>query len=126
MIIWISGNTGAGKTTLAKALISGSQQIIHLDGDNCRATINRGLGLSKEDRWENCLRIAHLAKMLMDQGFSVVVSVIAPYRELRQEIKEICGCKFVYLLTRGAKNTEETPYEIPSDAGGWHTLFIEE
>jgi len=127
MILWISGNTGSGKTTLARILGAGGKGIIHLDGDDCRETINRGLGMGEKDRRENCLRIAWLAKLLADQGHSVVVSVIAPYVDLRKEIQGICGCRFVYLLTRGAGNTEETPYELPDCmAGKEFVLYIED
>jgi adenylylsulfate kinase-like enzyme len=70
------------------------------------------LGLSKDDRYENCERIARLAKVLEEQGHFVIVSVIAPYEELREYIKTLCGCTFVY-IPGGAKPSPETPYEVP-------------
>ena len=127
MVIWISGNTGSGKTTLAKMFGAGEKGITHLDGNICRETINQGLGMTADDRRTNCLRIAWLAKMLADQGQSVIVSVIAPFADLRKEIRKICDCKFVYLLARGADNTEETPYELPDCVHGKEfVLYIED
>ena len=108
MIIWLTGNTRAGKTTLAKKL-AGKNTVI-LDGDITR-TVWPGLTLSKEDRWEQGLRNARLAKMLEDQGFCVIVSVIAPYEELRRRIQEICDCKYIYLEKSGS--SEDHPYEPP-------------
>ena len=88
MIIWISGNTGSGKTYLANHLKPFIQNVIHLDGDTMRR-VWTDLGLSKEDRWENNLRVARLAKVLHDQTFNVIVSVIAPCIKLREYIDEI-------------------------------------
>ncbi len=93
-IEWISGQSKSGKSTLARKMRT--KEII-LDGDVIRATINKDLGFSREDRWENNLRIARLAKELDKQGFDVIVATIAPYKELREEIKQITGCKFIYL-----------------------------
>ena len=109
MILWVTGNTGSGKTTLAKRLVG--KNTVLLDGDEMRATINRGLGLTKKDRWENNIRIARLAKLLEDQGFVVIVSVICPYEALRREVETITGCKWIYVP--GGKEGEEFPYEVP-------------
>ena len=71
------------------------KDVIHLDGDVMRTVWK--LGFSKEDRYENNLRIARIAKILREQGYDVVISTICPYKDLREKCKEICGCKFVYL-----------------------------
>lgn len=109
MIIWCVGQSGSGKTTLAKKF----QQpgVIFLDGDSVRNTINKDLGFSKEDRVENNLRVARLAKLLSDQGHSVVVSLITPYRELRIKIQKICNPTFIYLPSVAEK---DRPYEQPN------------
>jgi adenylylsulfate kinase-like enzyme len=109
MIIWLTGNTGAGKTTLAKALCRGDKTIL-LDGDEMRKTISTDCSFDKESRETSCLRTARLAKTLEDQGYAVVVAVIAPYEKLREQIREITNCVFVWLPT-GKEHTEETPYE---------------
>lgn len=101
---WLTGNSGAGKTTLALQI----KDAVHLDGDDMRKVWK--LGFSKEDRYEQNLRIARLARNFRNQGFNVVVSTICPYKELRQKVKEICDCKFIYV--EGGKEPSKTfPYE---------------
>ena len=69
MITWITGNSGSGKTTLARKIIAADGGIL-LDGDSMRTCWSLGLG--KEDRIENNMRIAKIAKVLDGQGFNVV------------------------------------------------------
>ena len=111
MILWLTGNTGSGKTTLAKRLKT--KDAIILDGNEMRNAISEKSGFSKEDRWKHNLRVARLARVLESQGFIIIVSLICPYEELRKEVKEITGCKFIYLS--GGKTGEDYPYEIPID-----------
>lgn len=106
MIIWFTGNTGAGKTTMAKQVAKPGDVV--LDGDDLRR-IWPGLDFSEEDRRQQGLRTARLAKYLGQQGFNIFVAVIAPYRDLRAEIAEICDCEFVYLS--GGRSGSEYPYE---------------
>ena len=105
-ITWISGQSKSGKTTLANKIRT--DEII-LDGDVMRRSISQDLGLSEKDRWENNLRIARLAKELDAQGFNVIVATIAPYKSLREEIKKITGCRFIYL--EGGIESSDYPYE---------------
>ena len=109
MIIWISENTGSGKTYLANHLKPYIPNIIHLDGDVMRG-VWTDLGLTKEDRWENNLRNARLARILNDQGHNVIVSVIAPYIKLREEIDEICRPIWIYMPSI---QQEKADYESP-------------
>lgn len=92
MITWITGESGSGKTTLAKKLLTDGKTV-HLDGDAMRTCWT--LGFSKEDRFENNLRIAKIAKVINDQGFDVVVSTICPYEELKEQVYFICKCRFI-------------------------------
>jgi hypothetical protein len=105
-ITWITGNSGAGKTTLAKKILRADGGIL-LDGDDMRSCWS--LGFSKEDRIENNLRIAHIARVLEKQGFNVVVATICPYVALRAQVKEITNCRFISL--DGGKIGEQYPYE---------------
>ena len=106
MVTWITGNSGAGKTTLARKIIASDGGIL-LDGDAMRTCWK--LDFSKADRVENNLRIARIAKVLDQQGFNVVVATICPYRALRQAVKEITSCRFIYL--DGGKTGKQYPYE---------------
>ncbi len=112
MILWLTGNTGAGKTTLAHKLIR--QRTVHLDGDEMRE-VNQDMDLSADGRWNNCLRIARLAKLLEEQGFDVVVSVICPYEALRNAVRDITECVFVYLPYAGDDAKPASPYERPEN-----------
>lgn len=90
---WFTGLSGAGKTTLAHhvhgELVARGVQAIVLDGDRFRKGLNRDLGFSREDRGENVRRIAEVAAMLVESGFVVLVSAIAPYRDDRQRAREL-------------------------------------
>lgn len=109
MIIWLTGNTESGKTTLAKKM-AGKNTII-LDGDDIRKVWPTGF--TKEEREEHNLRVARLARMLEDQGSNVIVSLICPYKELRKKVEEITNCTFIYV--KGGKQGEKYPYEEPTE-----------
>ncbi|MCK5021511.1 MAG: dephospho-CoA kinase [Candidatus Peribacteraceae bacterium] len=114
MILWLTGNTGSGKTTLANKLKS--KNTIILDGDEIRDVLGTDGKLSKEERWEHNIRIAKLAKLLESQGIAVIVSVIAPFEDLRREIKTICNCHFIHVDRNNHIGDKERPYEIPNNA----------
>jgi len=106
-ITWIYGQSKSGKSTLARKIRTNE---VVLDGDDMRSAINNDLGFSKEDRWENNLRIARLAKVIDKQGVDVIVATICPYRKLREEVRRICGCKFIYL--EGGIKHPDYPFEV--------------
>ena len=105
MILWITGNSGAGKTTLANQM-KGDDTIV-LDGDDLRGIYPTGF--SEEDRHNHNIRIAKLANLFHSQGFDVIVSVIAPYKRTRDEIQALTGCSFLYLKVD--PKSEEYVYE---------------
>jgi len=91
-IAWFTGLSGAGKTTLC---LAASEQLRKqgiavemLDGDEMRRTVCAGLGFSREDREENVRRIAAVAEELATKGVLVLVAAIAPYRTMRQAVRE--------------------------------------
>ena len=103
--IWMSGLSGAGKSTIANALekrlyAMGKKTMI-LDGDNVRMGLNSNLGFSDEDRIENIRRIAEVAKLMNDAGLIVITAFISPYRQDRRNAKKIIGEGFreVYVST---------------------------
>lgn len=104
-VTFISGQSKSGKTTLAYKLKT--DNTIVLDGDDWREIYPTGF--SKKERWEHNIRIAKIAKLLDKQGFDVIVSFICPYKELREEVRKITGCRFIYL--EGGIQSEDYPYE---------------
>ena len=111
-IIWLTGNVGSGKTSLAYLLKERLNAVV-LDGDELRSSISTDLGFSKEDRDKHNMRVALLAKVLNSQGFNVVVSVIAPFQSTRDKITEII--KPFWINIRGGKIAGNMPYEVPKN-----------
>ncbi|GIK49356.1 MAG: adenylyl-sulfate kinase [Alphaproteobacteria bacterium] len=87
-ILWFTGLSGAGKSTIAnlveKRLHSLGRHTVLLDGDNIRHGLNRDLGFTPADRVENIRRIAEVAKLMADAGLIVLVSFISPFRQERE------------------------------------------
>lgn len=94
-VIWLTGLSGSGKSTIANELAIKLQQesklAYVLDGDNVRMGLNKDLGFSDDDRKENIRRIAEVAKLLSDAGVIVITAFISPFREERAKAKEIIG-----------------------------------
>jgi adenylylsulfate kinase len=94
-VIWFTGLSGSGKTTIAigleKALNSKGILTQVLDGDNIRAGINNNLGFSDEDRKENIRRIAEVSKLFLNCGVATINCFVSPTNEIRQQAKDIIG-----------------------------------
>jgi adenylylsulfate kinase len=94
IVLWFSGLSGSGKTTIALALKDELvrnyfQKVIVLDGDELRSGINKNLSFSNEDRSEANRRAAELAKFFFNENFIVIVSTIAPFESDRKLAKKI-------------------------------------
>lgn len=93
--IWLTGLSGAGKTTICQfldtKLRSQEYKIEVLDGDVVRQNLSKGLTFTKEDRNENIRRIGFVAHLLTRNNIIVLVSVISPYRVIREELKAQIG-----------------------------------
>jgi len=89
--LWMTGLSGAGKTTIAKALEPALRargvRFERLDGDTVREGLTRDLGFSKEDRDKNIERVTFVAKLLSRNGVGIVASFISPYREAREKVR---------------------------------------
>jgi adenylylsulfate kinase len=97
--LWFTGLSGAGKTTISELVAAelkerGSRLEI-LDGDVVRENLSKGLGFSKEDRDTNVRRIAFVADLLSRNGTPVITAAISPYREIRNEAREMMGERFI-------------------------------
>jgi bifunctional enzyme CysN/CysC len=101
-VVWLTGLSGAGKSTIAQALekelFQRSMHTYMLDGDNLRHGLNSNLGFAPEDRAENIRRVGEVAKLMADAGTVVITSFISPYRLDRRLAREIAlqaGAEFV-------------------------------
>ena len=97
LVIWITGLSGSGKTTIAKAL---EIELHHrgfltklLDGDNVRTGINNNLSFTEADRKENIRRIAEVSKLFKEGGVILINCFISPTKEIRDQAKNIVGEK---------------------------------
>jgi len=94
-VIWMTGLSGAGKTTIAKfldeALYKKGYVAQILDGDNIRSGINNNLSFSDEDRYENIRRIAEVSKLFINCGIIIINSFISPTEEIRNMALDIIG-----------------------------------
>ena len=105
-VVWLYGMSGSGKSTIANA----AEKVLHqqgrmttiLDGDNLRTGLNQHLGFSYDDRRENIRRVAHVAKILAQQGILTLVSVITPRQELRDLARDIIGDDYYEVFVKAS------------------------
>jgi adenylylsulfate kinase len=92
-VVWFYGLPSSGKSTLAQTTLSWCAENHHpclgLDGDALRSGMCSDLGFSADDRAENVRRTAHMAKLAMEAGLAVIVSLVTPTRSLRDLIASI-------------------------------------
>lgn len=135
--IWLTGLSGAGKTTIAKYLQKYFNAIL-VDGDDMRNGISKDLTFDNEGRMKNVLMAAHVCKMVNDSNHIAVAAMMSPLKEHRDQAKEIIGSVFlVYVAcdidtlkkrdTKGLYKRFEDgelknmvgldlPYDVPMDA----------
>lgn len=93
--IWLTGLSGAGKSTVAEALGARlralGRRVEVLDGDAVRTHLSKGLGFSREDRDTNVRRIGYVAHLLTRNGVFVITAAISPYRETRGWCRQTIG-----------------------------------
>jgi adenylyl-sulfate kinase len=104
--LWFTGLSGAGKTTISeiveKELRDRGSRVEVLDGDVVRENLSKGLGFSKEDRDTNIRRIAFVADLLSRNGVPVITAAISPYREIRDEAREVMGDRFIEVFVKAS------------------------
>jgi len=139
MVIWLTGLSSAGKSTLGENILDRLRAAGHkaelLDGDIFRGHLSRDLGFTKKDRDENVRRIGFVAELLAKNGIVVIVSAISPFRATRDEVRslipgfvevyvnapiEVCERRDVKGLYRKARAGQlrefsgvDSPYEAP-------------
>ncbi|MFA0738694.1 MAG: hypothetical protein LKKZDAJK_001809 [Candidatus Fervidibacter sp.] len=130
-VVWLTGLSGAGKTTIAHALSErlreAGYKVEILDGDVVRQHFSKGLGFSKEDRIENIKRVAYVAHLLARNGVVVITALISPYREGREYARQLIGdfvevyvkCPLNVLIERDVKGlyAKALRGEIPNFTG---------
>ncbi len=130
-VIWLTGLSGAGKTTIAHALSERLQtagyKVEILDGDVVRQHFSKGMGFSKEDRIENIRRVAYVAHLLARNGIVTIVALISPYQEGRNYARHLIGdfvevyvkCPLNVLIERDVKGlyAKALRGEIPNFTG---------
>ncbi len=98
-VVWFTGLSGSGKSTVAHALeerLAAAGRLTYvLDGDNVRHGLCADLGFGAADRTENIRRVGHVAALLADAGVLVLTSFISPYRADREQVRRIVGDDFV-------------------------------
>ena len=105
--LWLTGLSGAGKTTLAGALEREMRArglaVEVLDGDEIRTNLSKGLGFSKEDRDTNIRRIGYVCRLLSRNDVAAISAAISPYREVRDEVRRLIeadGAAFIEVYVR--------------------------
>lgn len=100
--LWLTGLSGAGKTTLAAELMQELRarglSVEVLDGDQVRTNLSKGLGFSKEDRDINIRRIGYVCRLLSRNGVAAIAAAISPYRDTRDEVRRMVeqdGVEFI-------------------------------
>jgi adenylylsulfate kinase-like enzyme len=123
-IYWFTGQPGSGKTILSLKLktfleFNTTNEVFHIDGDELRKLFNNQK-YGREGREENIKRAQDIAKFLLAQGHSVVVSLVAPYKEIRESFKKELGDSLVELYVhttdiRGREHFHTDEYEKPTE-----------
>lgn len=95
VIVWFTGLSGAGKSTIAEALAPAlrarGKRVELLDGDEVRLHLSKGLSFSKEDRDINIQRIGYVAHLMQRNGVVVITAAISPYRSTRGWVRALAG-----------------------------------
>ncbi|MFH1758978.1 MAG: adenylyl-sulfate kinase [Patescibacteria group bacterium] len=112
-VLWFTGLSGSGKTTIAEKLVEQLQQkntpLVWLDGDILRKLSKefglKDVGFSKEGRNQHVIRVGMITRLLSDQGIVTITTLISPYRKIRDGIRRRIGREFIEVFVN-------TPLEV--------------
>lgn len=129
-VYWITGLSGAGKTTVSKALYnklkSKKDNVVFLDGDILRDVFGNDLGYTKEDRLKSAMRNSRLCKMLSEQGIDVICATISMFDDVRKYNRDnILGYKEIYLSVSLEVLKERNQKKLYSDGSNVVGMDIE-
>jgi len=116
-IYWLTGQPGAGKTTLGKLLVEKVENAIQLDGDELRS-ITQNNDYSEKGRRENIKLAQMTALNWYCNGKNVIVSLVSPYKDQRDDFKKICRLIEIYVFTtedRGRTKFQVLNYQPPTE-----------
>jgi adenylyl-sulfate kinase len=109
IVVWLTGLSGSGKTTIARtvedALKSMNRCVVVLDGDEIRKHISSDLGFSKRDRELNVERVSYLSHILSRSGIITIVALISPFRTSRDYARKLIGGDFVEVWVKCSMET---------------------
>lgn len=122
MIYWFTGQPASGKTTLANHLKtfleSSNEKVIHIDGDDLR-DIFQNKDYSESGRRKNIVRAQDIAQFMNSKGYNVIVSLVSPYKDMRDEFKKnTSNVVEIYVHTneiRGREDYHVNNYEAPTE-----------
>ena len=124
MVLWFTGQPGSGKTTLTNRFIEDKLiglmkiqpvRIVHIDGDDLRDVLDNK-DYSEKGRRKNIQFAIDMTKVLDDKGFIVIVSLVSPYRDMREKLKSNRNIAEFYLHTTDIRGKEDyfvEDYEPP-------------
>jgi adenylylsulfate kinase len=103
-VLWFTGLSGSGKTTISKALcielVNFGKNVVMLDGDALRNGLCSDLGFSDGDRKENIRRAGEVAKLFYNQGHSVLCSFISPFEKDRELVRKMFPGDFIEIYVK--------------------------
>ena len=107
-VIWFTGQPGAGKTTLAKEMVRkfNNDKVIHIDGDDLRKVLDNK-DYSEKGRRKNVQFAIDMAKVMESKNYSVVVSMVSPYRDMREKLKSETNVVEFFCHTGKLRGKEE-------------------
>jgi adenylylsulfate kinase len=116
MIYWLTGQPGHGKTVLGGLLtdtleLFEKKKVVHIDGDDIREILDNK-DYSREGRMKNITTIQNISQILNNKGFDVVVSVVAPYRDIREDFKLKMKGDLVEIYVHTSESRQRDHYHV--------------